>query len=149
MFSDRYRWIKIGMALVIIIAAGAYYNLKRTASHSDMSPYQSRTEKNANRSICLQNVRIKRGEGQFFVVIRNRKIPLFNLPESVQRVFVGDFAILGKITNDNHFLVEKIHRKQSRLLKMVYSIMAAIAVCYLFLVFFRLNREGFCPKETE
>ena len=148
MFSDRQRLIKIGLALIIVIASGAYYNLKRPASDSDMNPYLSNIEKNANRFVCLQNVRIKPGEGQFFVMIRNRKMHLFNLPESVQRDFIGDFAIRGRITYDNHLRVEKIHRKHSRFLKLVYSIIAAMIVCSLFFVFFRLNRNGFTPKDA-
>ena len=149
MFSDRHRLIKIGLTLSTVIICGIFFNTDRSGVDFNLNPYFWNNDEKSNRLICFSNVRINRDEGQFFATVRNRKIHLFNLPASVQRDIGGDFAIRGRITYDDHLFVEKIRRKNSRVLKIICSIITAMIVCSLFFVFFSLNRKGFIPKEAD
>ena len=146
MLSDYYRFFKIGLAMAAVILFGSYYNMNRPEAFSDLGYYYMGIDKNSHRFVCFSNVKIDREEGQFLAVTRNGKIPLLDLPQYVQLDYTGDFAIKGSFSDKNQFLVERVRRKYSRLLKITSSIITALIVCPLIFVFFRVSKKGFLPK---
>ena len=149
LFSDYLRWVKFGLAFMIVVAYGIYYNMNRSGEFAGLNSYGLYLEEKSNGNICLQIVKIIRKDGQLLAVTRNREFNLLNLPESVQNNFLGDYAIRGKIVKENYLIIESIRGKHSRFLKLAVSSITATIICILFFVFFRLSSKGFLPKPTD
>ena len=148
MFSDRKRWAKLGIALMVLVASGIYHNINRFDGGAGPSYYDLHFWKKSNRTICLQNVKISHNEEQFLAVTRHTTLKLLNLPESVQEDCTGDYAIQGTMIPENSLIVERIRRKHSRFLKLAYSAVTAISIGFLFLLIFRFSPKGFYPRKS-
>jgi len=150
LFSDNKRWAKIGLAFIIIMVFGIYYNIHRSRGYTglDSSVLLNEVKSYGNGSLCLQQVKIKQEGKRFLAVTRNMKYTILNLPEIVQKNVSGDYAIRGRIIKGNHLIVETIRRKNARFLKLASSMLTALIICLLFFMFFRITPTGFSPKNT-
>jgi len=150
LFSDNKRWAKIGLAFIIIMVFGIYYNIHRSRGYTglDSSVLLNEVKSYGNGSLCLQQVKIKQEGKRFLAVTRNMKYTILNLPEIVQKNVSGDYAIRGRIIKGNHLIVETIRRKNARFLELASSMLTALIICLLFFMFFRITPTGFSPKNT-
>ena len=147
LFSDNKRWAKLGLAFMIVVTSGIYYNMNRSGEYAGLKSYGLYLEEKSGKSICLQNVKISRNDEQFLTITRHKAMKLLNLPESVQEDCTGDYAIKGKITNGNYMVVESIRRKKPRIVKLTCSVATALIICPLFFLFFRISSKGFFPRQ--
>ena len=148
LFSDNKRWAKIGLAFIIIMVSGIYYNIHRSRGYTglDSSVLLNEVKSYGNGSLCLQQVKIKQEGERFFAITHTMNYSLLNLPETVQKNYAGDYAIRGKIKSENHLIVETIRRKNARFLKLASSMLTALIICLLFFMFFRMTPKGISPK---
>lgn len=147
MFSDRQRRVKLGIALTVLVASGIFHNINWVDGGTGSSSYDLRLMLKSRRTICLQNVKISCNGEQFLAVTRDTTLKLLNLPKSVQKDCTGDYAIQGTMIQGNALNIERIRRKHSKFLKVVYSIITAIYIGFLFLRIFRISSKGFYPKK--
>ena len=116
LFSDRFKWIKISIALIVVVMAGNYYH-QNVASVLNSRKYLENLFKNQGPfEICLYGVKIRKTDKLhyfgFFVNKATNLIELKNLPQFVKINPKKTYEMKGKMI-DRSFIEVKESTKRN------------------------------------